>query len=419
MEFRVPELGEGLYEAELVSWQVKVGDRVKRGQPLMEVMTDKATAEVPSPFAGTITSLDSEPGQIIKVGQPVLKYTPAEKGEARAEPAQAAASVPAPPATAVAARHQAEPSGNSAASRPAGSQRMLAVKAAPSVRLMARKLGVDLTSVQGTGPDGRVLIGDLSRFVRPGPAPEKTPEPVQDFGRPGSRIKLIGLRRKIAEHMVQSKKTVPHYTYVDECEVTDLVRLRESLKEDFARAGGKLTYLAFFVKAVTAALKEVPIVNASLDEEAGEIVLHDRYHIGVAVATPGGLIVPVVHDADRKNLVEIARDLERLSADARAGKSKREDLLGSTFTITSIGGVGGIISTPVINLPNAGILGLGRVVRRPVYDGHGHIRPADLIYLSLSLDHRIVDGAVGAAFANAIIRRVQKPAGLLLPEKTG
>jgi pyruvate dehydrogenase E2 component (dihydrolipoamide acetyltransferase)/2-oxoisovalerate dehydrogenase E2 component (dihydrolipoyl transacylase) len=215
--------------------------------------------------------------------------------------------------------------------------------------------------------------------------------------------------------MVLSKRTIPHYSYVEECEVTDLVRLREAFREPYASAGIKLTYLAFFVKAAAAALKEVPIVNASLDEKDGDIVLHGHYHIGVAVATPGGLIVPVVHDADQKDLAQIAREIDRLSSDARAGKARLEDLRGGTFTVTSIGNIGGLFSTPVINHPEVGILGVGRIVRRPVYDDAGNVRPADLIYLSFSFDHRVVDGAVGAAFGNAVLRHLHKPAALLVP----
>ena len=181
-------------------------------------------------------------------------------------------------------------------------------------------------------------------------------------------------------------------------------------------AGVKLTYLAFLVKAVALALKEVPIVNASLDESAGEIVLHDRYHIGIAVATPAGLVVPVVRDADRKDLAAVARDIDRLSSEARAGKSRREDLRGGTFTVTSIGNVGGLISTPIINPPEVGILGVGKVVKRPVFDAAGNVRPAEMVYLSFSFDHRVVDGAVGAAFGNAVTKHLRNPAALLLPE---
>jgi pyruvate dehydrogenase E2 component (dihydrolipoamide acetyltransferase)/2-oxoisovalerate dehydrogenase E2 component (dihydrolipoyl transacylase) len=421
MEFKLPELGEGVYEAELVAWLVKPGDTVKRGQNLIEVMTDKATMEVPSPFAGTIGSLYAEPGQTIKVGDAVLAYTAAGKAKeaavAVAAPVAAArADKPAVPEAAEPAVPRAHRGGNGNAAAVA-SERGLPIKAAPSVRYMARKLGIDLGRIRGTGPEGRILIDDLAgQMPKAGREAEAAPaEPRPDYGKPGARIKLTGLRRKVAEHMVVATKTIPHYTYVDECEVTDLIRLREQLKEPFAKQGVKLTYLAFFVKAVVAALKEVPMVNSTLDESANEIVLHKRYNIGIAVAAPGGLIVPVIHDADKKSLIDIARDIERLSNDARSGHAKLEDLRGGTFTITSIGGIGGLMATPVINHPEVGILGLGKVIKRPVYDSAGNVRPADLIYLSLSLDHRVVDGAVGAAFANVIIRQLQNPAALLLP----
>jgi pyruvate dehydrogenase E2 component (dihydrolipoamide acetyltransferase)/2-oxoisovalerate dehydrogenase E2 component (dihydrolipoyl transacylase) len=405
MDFRLPELGEGVYEAELVAWLVKPGDTIKRGQDLMEVLTDKATMEVPSPFAGTIESLGARPGQQVKVGEPVLTYVPATQSE----PA------PAPPAIAATAA-----SGNGAARTTA--PHAAYVKAAPSVRQLARKLGIDLALVHGSGPQGRILVDDLTGLARTtqAPPPEAKPsaaEPHPDYGRPGTRIKLIGLRRRIAERLVQSKTTIPHYSYIDECDVTDLVRLRESLRGAYAEAGVKLTYLAFVVKAVALALKDVPIVNASLDEPAGEIVLHDRYDIGIAVATPAGLIVPVVRDADRKDVGAIARDVERLSAEARAGKAKLDDLRGGTFTVTSVGNVGGLISTPIINPPEVGILGVGKVVKRPVFDAAGHVRPADMVYLSFSFDHRVLDGAVGATFGNAVLRRLQQPALLLLPDK--
>jgi pyruvate dehydrogenase E2 component (dihydrolipoamide acetyltransferase)/2-oxoisovalerate dehydrogenase E2 component (dihydrolipoyl transacylase) len=412
MDFKLPELGEGVYEAELVAWQVKPGDRVKRGEKLMEVLTDKASMEVPAPFAGTITQLRVEPGQNIKVGEVVLSYTPyaagdgavvGEDGAARSEaklpePANARASVSGPRFSA------------------AVSEKTL-VKAAPSVRYLARQLGVELGQVHGSGPGGRILVGDLSRFVKPSTAPVQAPEVQPDYGTPGTRVKLHGLRRKIAEHMVLAKKTIPHYSYVDECEVTELMRLRDSLRETFARVGIKLTYLAFFVKAAVAALKEVPLINASLDEKTEEVVLHGHYHIGVAVATPQGLVVPVVHDADKKDLVQIAREIERLSSEARTGKARLEDLRGGTFTITSIGNVGGLYSTPIINYPEAAILGIGKIVKRPVFDPAGNVRPADLLYLSFSFDHRLIDGAVGAAFGNALIRRLQNPATLLLPDR--
>jgi 2-oxoisovalerate dehydrogenase E2 component (dihydrolipoyl transacylase) len=418
MDFRLPELGEGVYEAELVAWLVKPGETIKRGQTLMEVLTDKASMEVPAAFAGTIEAYQAEPGQKIKVGDVVLSYTPTGKadGASKSEDGRQRLEKAKPEAVSAASSTQGMP--HSRVQFAAGST-ATAVKAAPSVRLMARKLGIDLTRVRGSGPGGRILVEDLSSGVVPaGKETRPTPaEPAPNYGTAGTRIKLQGIRRRIAEHMVQSKRTIPHYTYVDECDVTEMVRLRESLREAYGRAGLKLTYLAFMVKAAVAALKEVPIVNSSLDEEAGEIVLHDHYHIGIAVATPNGLIVPVIHDADRKDLAQIARDIEQLSAAARAGKVRLEDLRGGTFTVTSVGGIGGLISTPVINYPEVAILGIGKVVKRPVYDAAGNVKPADLIYLSLSFDHRVVDGAIGAAFCNAMVQRLQNPAEMLLPGK--
>jgi pyruvate dehydrogenase E2 component (dihydrolipoamide acetyltransferase)/2-oxoisovalerate dehydrogenase E2 component (dihydrolipoyl transacylase) len=412
MEFALPEIGEGVYEAELVRWLVRPGDAVQRGQTLLELLTDKATMEAPAPFAGTIDRLRAEPGEVVKVGQVLLDYTPAGTAAAQGESQPAAATPPAAPPL-------PRPTNGSPAATP------LSVKAAPAVRQMARKMGVDLTSVRGSGPGGRVLLEDVRQGGKP-PTPAavvgaaghdmpKTPMPGPAFGAPGTRVKLQGLRKRIAEHMVHAKRTIPHYSYVDECDVTELVRLRGSIKDAYGRAGIKLTYLPFFVKAVVAALQEVPLVNASLDEAAGEIVLHDRYHVGIAVATPGGLIVPVVRDADRKDVGTLAREIERLSGEARAGRARREDLGGGTFTLTSVGNIGGLFSTPVINHPEVGILGVGKVVRRPVFDDAGQVRPADIVYLSLSFDHRVVDGAVGAAFTNAVIARLTRPALMLLP----
>jgi 2-oxoisovalerate dehydrogenase E2 component (dihydrolipoyl transacylase) len=416
MDFRLPELGEGVYEAELVAWLVKVGDQVRRGQNLMEVLTDKASMEVPSPFAGTITSVQAEPGQTIKVGDVVLAYD----GTVAAEP-------PAKQSRGTRRETIVQSDGKKVSNdRPRtvmavaspGRETAGANKAAPSVRFMARKLGLDLNEIRGSGPSGRVLIDDLSAHVNQTKAESKaTPvEAHPEYGTAGTRIKLHGLRRKIAEHMVLAKKTIPHYSYIDECEVTDLVRMRESLKESFSQAGIKLTYLPFFVKAVVAALKEIPLVNSSLDEAAGEIVLHERYNIGIAVSTPGGLIVPVIHDADQKDLTQIAREIDRLSLEAKTGKAKLEDLRGGTFTLSSVGNIGGLFSTPVINHPEVGILGIGKLVKRPVFDKTDAVRAADMVYLSFSFDHRVLDGAVGAAFSTAIIRQLQTPGRLLMPE---
>ncbi len=401
MDFPLPELGEGVYEAEMTRWLVKTGETVKPGQALLEVLTDKATMEVPAPFAGTITELTVQPGDKLEIGQVVLSY------DAKEGAASPALRKPKPsPANKVAPSAPMKPTNGPPTAT------LAQIAAAPAVRQMARKLGVDLAKVRGSGPHGRILIDDLA--VACGAAVSaaragETPAPqVVDFGT-GKRVKLQGVRRKIAEHLVRSKRIVPHYTYVDECDVTDMVALREHQKDAFAVQGAKLTYLAFFVKAVAAALKEVPSLNAALDDAAGEIVLHDHVNIGIAVATPAGLIVPVIHDADQRNLLDIAREVERLSADARAGKSKLDDLRGGTFTITSIGNLGGLFATPIINHPEVGILGVGKIVKRPVFDDQGEIRAADMVYLSLAFDHRVVDGAVAVEFGNAIIKRLQRP----------
>ena len=434
MDFPLPPVGEGLIEVELVRWLVRPGDAVTRGQNLAEVMSDKANMEVPSPFAGTVTALAAAEGTKVKVGEAFLSYTPvggaspaprAGAGEAPASvvPRSASPAYPTPPTR----LEDAPPApARGAGDTPPANGHPLP-PAAPSVRMLARKLGVDLARVRGSGPHGRILLDDLTPYLAPRPSngqpaatqPSKTDVSNLDFGVAGTRVKLVGMRRKIAEHMVESKRHIPHYSYIDECDFTDVVRLREQLRAPLAADGVKLTYLAFFVKAVARALKEVPVVNSTFDEAANEVVLHAKYHLGVAVAAPNGLIVPVVKDADKKDVPTIAADIDRLSNDAKAGKSKLDDLRGGTFTVTSIGGIGGLISTPIINHPQVGIMGVGKVVKRPVYDARGELKPADVVYLSFSFDHRVLDGAIGAAFGNAVMRYLQAPALLLLPEKAG
>ncbi len=422
MQFPLPELGEGVYEAELVRWLVQVGDPIKRGQTLMEVLTDKATMEVPAPFTGTITSLDVAEGQPVKVGQVVLAYeATTTHGNGSASPATSApvAAEPTPSATPPRPSVSARPVPSNGSSTPSVAN---LPPAAPSVRHLARKLGIDLARVRGSGPAGRILLEDLTPHLQPARL-DGTPEPRQagsgvrellELGQAGSHIPLRGIRRSIAEHMVRSVQTVPHYAYIDEVEISQLVQMRQSLREEAERRGVKLTYLAFVVKAATRALQEVPIVNSTLDEASQMIQLHTHYHIGVAVTTKAGLLVPVVRDAERKDVLTIAREIDRLSSAARAGRARPEELRGSTFTVTSVGNIGGLISTPIINVPETAILGLGKIVKRPVYDEHGQIRPADLIYLSFSFDHRVIDGAVGAHFGNRLAHYLRQPAALLL-----
>lgn len=408
-EFNLPELGEGIYEAELVDWLVAPGDVVEHGQSVAEVMTDKATLEVPAPFTGKVTELKVEPGDEVKVGEVLLCYESGEAAEAvqaQEEPAQRSTE----------GNGKDQPVGGLAMPSPATAS----VRAAPSVRRMARQMGVDLTQISGSGSGGRILIEDLATHARTPDVSSREPGGDTNARRPedvfaaGTRVKLRGIRRRSAELMVQSKTTIPHCSYIDECDVSQLVQIRQSLKETAAKANVKLTYLPFFVKAVVAALREVPIVNSSLSEETGEIVLHDKYHVGIATETPRGLLVPMLRNADQMEFLEIARQIERLTTAARDGKLRREELRGGTFTITSIGNIGGLLSTPIINYPQAAILGIGRIVKRPVYDDSGDLHPADMVYLSLSFDHRLIDGASAATFTNAVIRQLTNPAALLL-----
>jgi 2-oxoisovalerate dehydrogenase E2 component (dihydrolipoyl transacylase) len=369
---------------------------------------------VPAAFAGTVTKTLAEPGQKIKVGQVVMQYQLGEVTDAIPSTTRMPT---------VRGELSGVTSGRSSVMTPAKTSAPTTAIAAPSVRHLARKLGVDLDRVRGSGPGGRILLDDLASHLHPrqngtsdAPAPKKPEGPALDLGKAGTRTKLLGLRRKIAEHMLESKKHIPHYAYVDECDITDLVRMRGQLKNTFASMGVKLTFLPFMIKAVVRALKEVPVVNSTFDEATQEVTMHDRYHIGIALAAAGGLLVPVIKDVDKKDIATLAREIERLSQDARNGKSKMDDLKGSTFTVTSVGSIGGLISTPIINSPEVGIVGIGKVVKRPVYDDAGNIRPADLVYLSFSFDHRVLDGAIGATFGNAVCKHLANPAALLLPE---
>ncbi len=416
--FRVPELGEGVYEAELVEWRVQPGDEVRHGQTLAEVMTDKATMELPSPFHGVIRKLLIEPGTTFQVGQEILQYDPVESA-APSEPAGGTAATPTSVTTETPPPVAASPAAVAVAGRPASMGTPdLRVRAAPSVRRMARSLGIDLVTVSGSGPGGRILMEDVAQVARrevpTSTAPAPSPPLQFDLGQAGTTIPLAGLRRKVAEQMVRSVSSIPHYSYIDACDVSSLVRLRDELAAPLQADGIKLTYLAFWVKAVVRALQHVPIVNATFSEDDRTITLHDRYDIGIATATEKGLVVPVLRGADRMSLPETARAIDQLVQDVRAMRAKPDQLRGSTFTVTSIGNFGGLASTPIINHPEVAIMGIGKIRRVPAYDAHGAIRPMDEVYLSFSFDHRIVDGAVGAVFANKVIDSLRHPARLLV-----
>ena len=375
-EFKLPDIGEGVVEGEIVRWLVKEGDVLVEDQPMVEVMTDKATVEIPTPHAGKVTSIPYKVGDKVPVGATMIVIDGDEGGPGAAPAAPAApARTPATPTAAVPASGSAD------------------VQATPAVRKMAREKGVDLSRVRGSGPGGRITVEDVERAT----TGSATADPTD------VRIPFRGLRRRIAENMARSKHTAAHFTYVEEVDVTELVRLRERL--------GGIKYLPFVVKAVVAGLQKYPMLNAMLDEQAGEIVHRKRYHIGIASATTEGLVVPVVRDADKKTLRAIATEIGAFGERARAGKLQPADLGGSTFTITSLGLLGGVLATPILNYPEVAILGVHKIKKRPaVFEGQIAIR--DLMNLSVSIDHRVVDGYEGAQFLAEVIRILESP-GLL------
>jgi pyruvate dehydrogenase E2 component (dihydrolipoamide acetyltransferase) len=432
-EFKLPDIGEGVTEGEIVSWLVKPGDPVTEDQPMIEVMTDKATVTITAPKSGTVVETRGMVGEIVAVHSVLVVFELGGGAAAAAAPAtngsngHGAKKEEAPAATAVGDIKETLP-GLSAAAGPSGAVQGYyneKPRATPATRKLARDMNVDLRRVQGTGPQGRVTKRDVESFKGPSAtststrtptaisAPTPT-APVQIARGPlEERVPFAGVRRKIAQKMAQSKHTAAHFTFVEECDVTKLKALRASLKAPAEAQGVKLSFLPFIVKAVTASLKKHPMLNTALDETTNELVFRKYFHIGIATATEAGLIVPVVKDADRKSIVEIARDIERLSSDARAGRAKLEDMQGSTFTITSLGTQGGLFATPIINFPEVAILGVHQMKQKPVVRD-GQIVIGDVMLLSLSFDHRIVDGHVGAAFAYEIIGYLESPERLML-----
>ena len=395
-EFRLPDIGEGVAEGEVVRWLVKEGDELQEDQPMVEIMTDKATVEIPTPRAGRVAKLMYAEGQICPVGKVLIAIEVADApGTAAAAPEPARVDV-APSAS----TGERAPRNNGVNARDAG------VLATPATRKLARDAGVDIRDVTGSGPAGRVTSDDVRAHAE-SPAPTSAAEG-------DTRIPFRGVRRKIAEHMVFSKHTAAHFTYVEEIDCTDLVALRERANAKLADQGTKLSFLPFIVKATANALVKFPQLNATLDDAAGEIIQRGHRHIGLATATDAGLIVPVVRDADRMSITQLAGEIERLAALTRSGKAAREDLSGSTFTITSLGALGGLLATPIINHPEIAILGVHKIARRPAVRGDS-IVIRDLMNLSISVDHRVVDGYDAARFIAEIKATLESP-GPLFPE---
>jgi len=447
MQFKLPELGEGVHEGELVKWKVKVGDMVGYDQSLCEIMTDKATVEIPSAFKGKVGSIDAKEGETVHVGQVMLTFESAEGTKTAATGASAGASggngtttqAPAPmsaaPAKTAPSTPSKAPSSPSASSYSAGSAgpatENLSIEsrplAAPSTRRLARESGVDLGRLSGTGPHGRVMREDVETFVRGGGAGAiagGAPSFKAPIGRTSipagqmeERVPFKGLRKKIAEKMRLSKDHATHFTYVEEADATALVQLRAQAKEIGAKQGIKVTYLPIVMKAMVASLRKFPILNSSLDEEKQELVYKHYFNIGLSIQTEDGLTAPVVKDVANKSILQIAKEIEDLVTRARAKKLTQDDFHGSTITLTNAGSIGGLFATPIINYPEVAILGFNKIFRKPVavmVNGKEEVQIRDWTYFSISLDHRVVDGAVGAEFMVDFIKYIQNPSLLVL-----
>ncbi len=403
--FKLPDLGEGTVEAEIAEWMVKVGDVVAEEDPVCAMLTDKAAVELTAPVAGRIVSVAGEAGETVQVGAPLIVFE--TDAAAAATPPESEAAEPAPPAEAPVEASAAAP------------ERPGKVQTSPSIRARARAAGVDLAAVPGSGPRGRILKKDFEAFVAAGPAEAPVPSASAPAAA-GSRregteeIRVIGLRRKIAERMARSASEIPHFTYVEEVDLTALESLREHLN---ARKGANeptLTPLAFIGLALVRVLREFPQCNAVYDDARNVIVRHHAVHLGIATQTGDGLKVPVAHHAEALDLESLAAEIRRVSTAARDNTASREELSGSTITITSLGKMGGIVSTPVINQPEVAIIGVNKAVDRPVVLG-GQVVVRRMMNLSSSFDHRFVDGYDAAAMIQALKDRLEQPALIFMP----
>lgn len=444
-EFRLPDLGEGIHEGEIVEILVSIGDRVIDGQPVMLVETDKATTEIPAPVNGTVQEIRVKPGDMVKVGDVLMVFL--EEGEdlegrrvasplkeadssmkSRPEPES-----PEPEVLRKAALFDAREKDQGPSAEREGP-----VAATPSTRRLARELGVDLHMVTGTGPGGRVTSEDVTKFSdekkkkpevaeitavekreKVGPSLPREALTFPDLSRwgPIERVPLRSVRRATARHMATAWAQIPHVTHQDVADITELEGFRQRQRERIAQSGGTLSLTIFILKALVAALKENPRFNASLDIEAEEIVLKKYYYIGVAVDTDRGLIVPVIRDVDKKSMMDLAVEVRSLAERTREGKVEREEMMGGTFTITNIGVLGGTGFTPIVNFPEVAILGLGQARWQPVVQGKGEnaaIATRLMLPIILGFDHRVLDGADAARFVNRIVELLQDPEGLLL-----
>jgi 2-oxoisovalerate dehydrogenase E2 component (dihydrolipoyl transacylase) len=386
--FRLPDVGEGVTEAEIMDWYVKPGDRVEEDHPLVDVMTDKANVEMTSPVSGTVIAIHGEVGDIAAVGSTIVELE--IEGDEEAEDTAAAGTPEVQPQTAAATP--------AAGHEPVRHVSTSAPLAAPATRRRAEELGVALEKVTGSGPGGRITPSDLDDFVaRQG-----------EISGGVTESRIIGLRRQIAAKMQDAKSRIPHFSYVEEFDLSELESLRRSLNENRSTEQAKLTLLPFFIRAIVRLQPEFPDINARYDDDAGVLRSYDSVHIGIATQTDGGLMVPVVRNAETLDLWDCARELARVTTAAREGSATREELTGSTITLTSLGALGGIAATPVINSPEVAIIGPNKLVERPVVrDGDIVIRT--VMNVSASFDHRIIDGYVAASFIQALKLLIEDP----------
>ena len=421
---RLPDVGEGVAEAELVEWHVKVGDLVREDAVLAAVMTDKATVEIPSPIDGEIVWLGAEIGDVVSVGSDLVRLKVSDEkakaaGETRRTPARAAViREPAPSTPVVQSPQEPPPEVSGAAVRPArpepAPQRASAALraegekplASPAVRLRAREAGLDLRRIRGSGPAGRITHEDLETYLRQGSGSATAPGRQPQTG--VEEIKVVGLRRRIAEKMTTANR-IPHITYVEEVDVTALEELRGTLNNAQRRDQLKLTLLPFLMLAVVRAVGEQPNLNALFDDEKGIIQQHAGVHIGIAVQTTTGLMVPVVRHAEARDIWSCAAEVGRLAEAARNGTATRDELSGSTITITSLGAMGGVMSTPIINHPEVAIIGVNKIMTRPFWDGAAFV-PRKMMNLSSSFDHRVIDGFEAARFVQRLKTLLETPA---------
>jgi len=417
--FKMPDLGEGTVEAEIVAWHVKVGDHVAEDQVMAEVMTEKAAVEVPAPVTGRVVSLSGGPGDMVRVGAELIVFE-TEGGEEPVESTAAPAAAPATEGLRADPPAAPAPLPTAPAATAAEAPRSTRIMASPASRRRAREAGIDLAEVHGSGPGGRITRHDLDNALA-GAVPAAPRESVAErpavgpAARTGTEeIRVIGVRRVIASRMTDAKRNIPHFAYVEEVDVTELESLRQHLNGKAPNGAPSLTYLPFMIAALARVLERYPQCNAWFDTERNTVIRHRAVHAGVATQTPDGLKVPVVRHAEARSLWDLADEVRRVSDAARTGKATKDELTGSTITVTSLGRLGGIVSTPIINAPEMAIIGVNKAVDRPVVLG-GAITVRRIMNLSSSFDHRFVDGYDAAAMIQSLKDMLEHPATIFIP----